>query len=363
MLPFRLVVSNGQQRELIQALKSARTQGQLTRVNRLRAILAVAEGEHDLATIARLLRVSPEAIRQWLHRYLLGGLNGLLAGQRSPGRPPKLTKSQRQALDQLITAGPEAAGFPGACWRSPMIQELIYHRFGVLYSVKYIAELLQNMGFSFQKARFAVGGQAEDNPRKRQVWKAETWPQIRAQALANKAYLLFGDEASFPQWGSLTYTWAKKGKQPTVKTSGIRKGYKVFGLVDYFTGRFFYKTQTERFNSTTYITFLQQVLAKTRKPLILIHDNAPYHPSKAVRAFCAQHAHRLTVYELPPYSPDYNPIEKLWKQVKKERIHLHYFPTFESLTEKVEEALLHFADTQEEVFALFGSYTEEPKRA
>ena len=243
-----------------------------------------------------------------------------------------------------------------------MIQELIYQRFGVLYNVKYLSELLKNMGFSFQKARFAVGGKDEENQQKRQVWKEETWPSILARAQANHAYLLFGDEASFPQWGSLTYTWAKKGEQPTVKTSGIRKGYKVFGLVDYFTGRFFYKTQTERLNSVTYIAFLQQVLAKTRKPLILIHDQAPYHTSKAVRQFCAQHAHRLTVYELPSYSPDYNPIEKLWKQVKTERIHLHYFPTFESLTEKVEEALLHFADTQHDVFALFVN-SHDKKRA
>ncbi len=363
MLAFRLLLSKSQQRELIQALARARTQGHLTTVNRLLALLAIAEGNHDLATIAHLLRVSTEAIRQWLKRYLLGGVDGLIAGKRSPGRPSKLTPTQRQELDRLITEGPEKAGFPGACWRSPMIQELIYQRFGVLYNVKYLSELLKNMGFSFQKARFAVGGKDEENQQKRQVWKEETWPSILARAQANHAYLLFGDEASFPQWGSLTYTWAKKGEQPTVKTSGIRKGYKVFGLVDYFTGRFFYKTQTERLNSVTYIAFLQQVLAKTRKPLILIHDQAPYHTSKAVRQFCAQHAHRLTVYELPSYSPDYNPIEKLWKQVKTERIHLHYFPTFESLTQKVEEALLHFADTQQEVFTLFGSYTEEQKRA
>ena len=53
------------------------------------------------------------------------------------------------------------------------------------------------------------------------------------------AYILFGDEASFPQWGSLAYTWAKRGQQPVVKTPGKRRGYKVFGLIDYFYGRFF----------------------------------------------------------------------------------------------------------------------------
>lgn len=63
----------------------------------------------------------------------------------------------------------------------------------------------------------------------------------------------------------------------------------------------------------------------------------------AMKLFCEQFKERLTVYQLPTYSPDFNPIEKLWKNIKKDEIHLHYFPTFDSLKQKVEEALLHFA--------------------
>jgi len=51
-----------------------------------------------------------------------------------------------------------------------MIQELIYQKFGVLYSVKYLSELLKNLGFSYQKARFAVGGKDPENILKRKVW-------------------------------------------------------------------------------------------------------------------------------------------------------------------------------------------------
>jgi hypothetical protein len=70
---------------------------------------------------------------------------------------------------------------------------------------------------------------------------------------------LFGDEASFAQWGSLSYTWAPQGQQPEVPTSGKRKAYKVFGLIDYFSGRFFYKAHTGRFNSDSYAAFLLAV--------------------------------------------------------------------------------------------------------
>ena len=75
----------------------------------------------------------------------------------------------------------------------------------------------------------------------RKQWLDETWPKFLAQAKRQGAWLLFGDEASFPQWGTLTDTWAKMGEQPAIETSGKRKGYKVRGLIDYFTGRFFFK--------------------------------------------------------------------------------------------------------------------------
>src|SRR5438093_2961989 len=86
----------------------------------------------------------------------------------------------------------------------------------------------------------------------------------RAQAL-----LLCGDEASCPQWGTLTYTWARRGQPPQGKTSGKRKGYKVFGVIEYFTGRLFSQGQEGRLNAATYIAFLKGVLEQTTRPIIL----------------------------------------------------------------------------------------------
>jgi transposase len=305
--------------------------------------------------IATNLKVNEESIRLWVNALLLKGVEGLKS-RKGPGRPTKLTKTQRKELDKLITKGPAKAGFPGACWRSPMIQHLIYERFGVQYSVHYICQLLKNMGFSYQKAKFVADHKDSD---KRQEWLSEKWPEILALAREKHAYILFGDEASFPQWGSLTYTWAKRGQQPVVKTSGTRRGYKVFGLIDYFSGRFFCKGHEKgRLNSESYEAFLTEVLSKTRKHIILIQDGAKYHTSKAMKRFFDKKSHRLTVYKLPSYSPDYNPIEKLWKKIREKEIHLHYFPTFENLKGKVKEALLHFKDMQNEVFSLFGFYNK-----
>lgn len=58
------------------------------------------------------------------------------------------------------------------------------------------------------------------------------------------------------------------------------------------------------------------------------------------------------VFQLPSYSPEYNPSEKLWKKVKTEGPHWQYFPTFQALTDTVEQALLKFAHTPKEMLSL-----------
>ena len=106
------------------------------------------------------------------------------------------------------------------------------------------------------------------------------------------------------------------------------------------------------------MTFLTRVLKQTTQYIILIQDGAKYHTSAETKAFFIQQAARLQVCQLPTYSPDYNPIEKLWKKMKQQDTHLHYFPTFEALTDKVEQALLKFANISEEILALCSLPTE-----
>ena len=72
--------------------------------------------------------------------------------------------------------------------------------------------------------------------------------------------------------------------------------------------------------------------------------------------FLSASSHYLFSCDRPPLS---NPIEKLWKKIKEKEVHLHYFPTFESLKNKIEEALLHFKDLRNEVLSLFGFYWDK----
>ena len=233
---------------------------------------------------------------------------------------------------------------------------MIQREFGVASNVHYLAAMLKNLGFSFQKARFVSDHLDEA---RRVAWLTHTWPAWRQRAAAAGGLLLFGDEASFAQWGSLGSTWAPVGEQPVVPTTGKRKAYKVFGLIDFFSGRLFYQGHTGRFNGASYVAFLTTVLAQTTQPVFLVQDGAPYHRSAPVQRFFQAQADRLLVTQLPSYSPDYNPIEFLWRATKRQATHNRYFPEFETLIGSVEEALAAFAQQPERVKALFGLYLDQ----
>jgi transposase len=354
LMSFTLQLSSFTRKQLYRRLRQAFASGSLKLVTRIHALLALAQGQ-NVSEVAAMLSLGEQTVRDYRNQYLCKGMASLVY-KAPPGRPSKLTKTQQQQLAEWIKASPQGSGYTSGCWNTPMIQDLIQRHFGVVYHPHYIATLLKNMGFSYQKARFVSDHLSEA---KRLAWRQTRWPKILCQAKQRKALLLFGDEASFAQWGSLSYTWAPKGQQPEVPTSGKRKAYKVFGLIDYFSGRFFYKAHAGRFNSESYAAFLLDVLSQTTQHVVVIQDGARYHTSKAMRAFFVTHADRLTIEQLPAYSPDFNPIEHLWKKVKKEATHLKHFPAFTDLQQEVDRALLHFAQTPREITVLMARYCEK----
>ena len=351
---FTLQLSSFTRKQLSRRLNEAYASGSLKLVKRIHALLALTQSQ-SVRQVAEMLALGEQTVRDYRNQFLLKGMASLVY-KAPPGRPSKLTKTHRQSLAEWIKASPQDSGYTSGCWNTPMIQDLVWRHFGVEYNPHYLCTLLKHMGFSYQKARFVSD---HLNEAKRLEWRQTRWSKILQQARQKKAFLLFGDEVSFAQWGSLSYTWALKGQQPEVPTSGKRKGYKIFGLIDYFSGQFFYQSQTGRFNSESYAAFLLDVLSQTKKHVIVIQDGARYHTSQAMKQFFEAHADRLTIEQLPAYSPDFNPIEHLWKKVKKEATHLKYFPEFTDLQEEVDRALLHFAQTPSEITVLMARYCEK----
>ena len=124
---------------------------------------------------------------------------------------------------------------------------------------------------SYQKAKFELN-KADSKARKK--WMEEDWPKLQKLAKKKDAKIFFEDESSFAMWGSLAYTWAPKGVQPTVKTSGNRESYKVFGAIEYHSGKLIYQGEQGKLNANSYIKFLKKILFHTRGHVIFVHDGA-----------------------------------------------------------------------------------------
>jgi len=336
-------------------LQYAYQQDDVRLVRRTTVLIDLLVHQVPVAVLCERWGLSPACLYAWQKAFLLRGLDSLIYRQ-SGGRRPKLTPKQKHRLVELLEAGPLVVGCETACWDAVLIRVLIWREFGVLYNRQYVCTLLHNLGFSFQKARFVSD---HLDTATRLAWLEQKWPTILRAATRRQGLILFEDEASFAQWGSLSYTWARRGRQPEVPTSGKRKGYKVFGAIEYFSGRLFYRGIEGRFNSESYQAFLQMILAQTTQHLFLIHDGARYHTSASTQAFLAAHSERITAEPLPSYSPDYNPIEYLWKKTKKRATHNKYFKEFAAMTVSVEKALAYFATHPDTVLGLFGRYCEE----
>ena len=352
---LRIQVSAATVKALHTKLQQAYLKDAVRLVRRTTVLIDLLVHHVPMAVLCERWGLSASCLYDWQRAFLLHGLESLRY-RHGGGRRPKLTLKQKQRLVELLEAGPLVVGCETACWDAVLIRVLIWREFGVLYNRQYVCTLLHNLGFSFQKARFVSD---HLDTVQRLVWLEQKWPRILRAAKRRRGWILFEDEASFAQWGSLSYTWARRGQQPEVPTSGKRKGYKVFGAIAYFSGRLFSQGIEGRFNSDSYQAFLQMLLAQTTPHLFLIPDGARSHPSAATHAFLAAHRDRMTAEPLPSYSPDYHPMEYLWKKTKQRATHNKYFKEFTELTVSVEKALAYFATHPDTVFGLFGRYCEE----
>lgn len=151
-------------------------------------------------------------------------------------------------------------------------------------------------------------------------------PEDQKKAAACRGVVAFEDEASFWLDGSLHWTWARVGKQPRVDTYGNRKTGHVFGAVTIEARPRFAYQFAPIFNCGTFLTFLKKLVHRRRRKVFLIIDNGPCHRlNEEAKAWLRKNRHRIELWRLPPYSPEFNGIEGVWKTTKRATTHNRFF--------------------------------------
>lgn len=278
---------------------------------RIRAVQQVQAGESP-ETVIGALGFSRACIYQWLAAYRTGGWDALKAGKIT-GRPKKLSASQISWIYKTVTGkNPLQLNFMFALWTRKMISTLIYRKFGLKLSLSSVGRLLAQLGLSCQKPLFRAWQQ--DSSRV-ELWLKKEYPAIRAMAKRSGAEIFFEDESGVRSDFHGGTTWAPKGKTPIVRVTGQRFSLNMISAVSP-KGSLRFMVVKGGVGARVFIQFLKRLMQGRRRPVYLIVDGHPAHRAKLVKNYIESLGGRLKLFFLPPYSPELNPDELVWNDVK-----------------------------------------------
>ena len=279
---------------------------------RIRAIKRIEAGESP-EVIAKTLGYHRSCIYDWIARYREGGIEALRA-KPIPGAKPKLNGKQLQWIHKTIVGkNPLQLKLPFALWTRAMVRELIMREFDVKLSEVSVGRLLKKLGFTAQKPLHRA---YQQNPQLVLNWQARELPRIRAMAKAEKATIYYADESTIRSDYHSGTTWAPKGQTPVIRSTGSIFKVNMISAISP-RGALRFMMFDGRMNADVFCDFLKRLLYKADKPVYVIVDNHPVHRSYKVRDFVESTEGKLKMFFLPPYSPELNPDELVWANMKK----------------------------------------------
>jgi len=282
---------------------------------RTRAVQRVQEGESP-ETVIKALGFSRACIYNWLARYRTGGWHALKTGSRT-GRPKKLGGKQIAWIYKtVVDKDPLQMKFNFALWTRSMVGILIKRKYGIELSESSVGRLLRQLGLSCQKPLYRA---YQQNPEIVKQWKEEVFPEIKKKAKKVGATIYFQDESGIRSDFHSGKTWAVKGQTPVIVATGARFSLNMVGAIS-TRGQFRFMVVKGSVTADKICDFLDNLMHNAEKPIFLIWDGHPTHRSKKVKDHIASFDGKLEVYVLPSYSPELNPIEQAWNNVKGQGI-------------------------------------------
>ena len=266
--------------------------------------------------IKAALKLGRTTYFQWKRAYEKRGAEGLKI-RPIPGGTPKLTDQQTsQLFGWLAGRDPRQFQFDFALWTRKIVRELILQKFGVEMTPQGIGKLLRRIGLSPQRPLYRAYQQDPEAVRR---WKEEDFPAIRERARAEGAELYFCDEAGVRTDFHAGTTWAPVGQTPVVEVTGERGGVNMISAISP-AGALKFDVFVGRFDATVFVEFLTKLMHDAPGPVYLILDNLSVHKAEAVKKYVASLNGRLKLFFLPSYSPELNPDEWVWKNVKHDQV-------------------------------------------
>ena len=284
--------------------------------DRIKAVLAYDEG-YSYVEIAKILLLDDETIRRHIEDYL--SKKKLATGNGGSGS--KLTENESHELIEYLSEI--------TYLYVKDICQYVKQRYRKSYSVSGMTKWLHASGFSYKKPH-AVPAKADQT---RQEKFINFYKRLKAKA-GIKEPIYFADSVHPQHQTQLTYGWILRGVRKEVATTGYQKRLNFIGGICLTGHRFTYR-QVEKVEANTVCDFLWQLRRANpgKYQVHIILDNAGPNKNDKVKA-CAKEL-GIQLHYLPPYSPNLNPIERVWKLMHESVRYNKYYGKFSEFSESV----------------------------
>lgn len=291
---------------------------------RCRIVLLLAQGRcvrevHEMVGCVR------STVYEALYRFEDAGMDGLL-DQRLRPTAPKATPEVRTRLLMYLDRAPLHFGWQRPTWTRELLALQLQTDMGVQLCHSYISIILRQ-----EKCRRGRPRPALRIPVQGRRAILDGIQALVAQADCTEE-VFYVDEADIDLNPRIGLTYIKPGRQPLVLTPGQNVKYYVAGALNSRTGSVVY-THGPRKNSDLFVSLLEQLATTYRRArtIHLVLDNYIIHKSQHTLQALDTFQGRVQLHFLPPYSPEHNVIERLWKQLHDNVTRNHQHPSMQSL--------------------------------
>jgi transposase len=281
--------------------------------DRIKSVVLLGTG-WTVSETAEALLLDEDTVRTYSQKYQQGGLNGLLT-MRHKGSVPKFDSKQLESLDKHLQEYTYT--------RIKDIVAYVVETYGITYTVQGMTDLLKRLDYVYKKPKKLPGKHPDAET---QLEFVDSYNELK-QAKGKDDPIYFMDGVH-PQHNSVAaHGWIKRGTTKTLESNTGRKRVNINGAVN--IDHLNVVTEfDERVNAQSTIALLKKLIRKHRKArtIYVICDNARYYRSRLVREFIA--GTKIVLIFLPPYCPNLNLIERLWKYFRKEVLYNEYYEKF-----------------------------------
>lgn len=290
---------------------------------RVCVILSIDEGL-SYSTIKTIFGISEDTITRHKARFVNGGID-LLLDNNYKSYTGRLSELELENLDQLLSEKLYSS--------AKQVAQLIEQEFGMKYSESHVSRILGKLGYVYKKPK--------QYPAKADVEKQKACAvQIEKQLLEsveNKSVVLFADSVHPLHNTKPDYGWIKKGQDKWLSSNGGRKRYNLTGVINGNKPEQITLVHAKSINEDVIIELLKHVNKRYRhlRKVYIWSDQARYYMSKKVKEWIANQE-RIVLQYLPPYSPNLNLIERLWKFMRRKVINNIYYEKYEDFVKAID---------------------------